>query len=332
MNKTLTISIAAYRVEKYLAECLDSFTDPRIACDLEVLVINDGSGDGIRDIAREYEKRYPEVFRLIEKENGGHGSTINRGISEAKGNYFKTVDGDDLVRPKGLYELVSYLRTAEADLVVTDFESFDNETGQVLQEMGTDFTGKKNRQCYSFDEISRYVYVNMHAAAFRTDILKGMGRQLDEHCFYVDAEYMMYPVPGVDTVVFLEQPVYRYRLGRDEQSMNIRNMQKNMAHHERVLTHLLEFYREEQARMTGAKRAYVAKGIARIAVSQIKIYLSYPADRTWKRKLRELEERLKQDYPAVYHSMSNPAVRLLRCTGYVLYPAASWLCRRAYKI
>ena len=102
MNKILTISIAAYRVEQYLAECLDSFTDPRIAGDLEVLVINDGSGDGIRDIAREYEKKYPDVFRLIDKENGGHGSTINRGIAEAKGTYFKTVDGDDLVHPQGL--------------------------------------------------------------------------------------------------------------------------------------------------------------------------------------------------------------------------------------
>lgn len=332
MNKILTISIAAYRVEQYLAECLDSFTDPRIAGDLEVLVINDGSGDGIRDIAREYEKKYPDVFRLIDKENGGHGSTINRGIAEAKGTYFKTVDGDDLVHPQGLYDLVAYLRTAEEDLVVTDFESFDNETGQVLQEMGTDFAGKKIGQRYFFDEISRYVYINMHAAAFRTSVLKGMGRQLDEHCFYVDAEYMMYPVPGVETIVFLDQPVYRYRLGRDEQSMNIRNMQKNMAHHERVLAHLLEFYRKEQTGMTDAKRAYVAKGIARIAVSQIKIYLSYPAHRKWKKKIRALEEGLKQNYPAVYHSMSNPAVGLLRCTGYIFYPTVSRLCRRTYKV
>ncbi len=332
MNKILTISIAAYRVEQYLAECLDSFTDPRIAGDLEVLVINDGSGDGIRDIAREYEKKYPDVFRLIDKENGGHGSTINRGIAEAKGTYFKTVDGDDLVHPQGLYDLVAYLRTAEEDLVVTDFESFDNETGQVLQEMGTDFAGKKIRQRYFFDEISRYVYINMHAAAFRTSVLKGMGRQLDEHCFYVDAEYMMYPVPGVETIVFLDQPVYRYRLGRDEQSMNIRNMQKNMAHHERVLAHLLEFYQKEQTGMTDAKRAYVAKGIARIAVSQIKIYLSYPAHGEWKKKIRALEEGLKQNYPAVYHSMSNPAVGLLRCTGYIFYPTVSRLCRRTYKV
>ena len=332
MKKILTISVAAYHVEQYLAECLDSFVDTRVAADLEVLVINDGSGDGISDIARGYEKRYPDVFRLIDKENGGHGSTINRGIREAVGTYFKTVDGDDLVHPEGLYELVRYLKEAEEDLVVTDFERFDDDTGRFLEKMTTDFDGKKYLHPYAFDDISKYVYINMHAAAFRTDVLRNMDRQLDEHCFYVDAEYMMYPVPWVETVVFLDISVYQYRLGRDEQSMNIKNMQKNKAHHEKVLAHLLEFYDESPAGMTEAKRAYLAKGIAKIAVSQIKIYLTYPADAAWKKKIRDLEKNLKSYYPAVYHSMSNPAVKLLRCCGYTLYPVVSGICRKAYQL
>lgn len=332
MKKILTISVAAYHVEQYLAECLDSFADPRVAADLEVLVINDGSGDRISDIAREYEKKYPDIFRLIEKENGGHGSTINRGIREAAGLYFKTVDGDDLVHSEGLYELIRYLRTAEEDLVVTDFERFEDASGKMLQKVTVGFGGKKYKHMYSFDDISKYVYINMHAAAFRTEVLRQMDRHLDEHCFYVDAEYMIYPIPELETVVFLDVLVYRYRLGRDEQSMNIQNMQKNMSHHEKVLAHLLEFYDDRQNGLTEEKRAYVAKGIAKIAVSQIKIYLTYPADAEWKKKIRELERNLKRNYTAIYHSMSNPAVQLLRFCGYILYPVVSKICRKAYQI
>ena len=65
--KQLTISIAAYHVEKYLPETLDCFLIPEVKEQLEVLIINDGSGEGINEIAREYEKKCPEVFRLIDK-------------------------------------------------------------------------------------------------------------------------------------------------------------------------------------------------------------------------------------------------------------------------
>ena len=100
--KLLTVSIAAYHVEDYLRETLDSFLIPEVTDQLEVLIVNDGSGEGVNEIAREYQTNYPDVFRLIDKENGGHGSTVNRGIEEAAGKYFKTVDGDDYVSAEGL--------------------------------------------------------------------------------------------------------------------------------------------------------------------------------------------------------------------------------------
>ena len=61
-----------------------------------MLVVNDGSSDRTVEIAEKYVQKYPDIFRVINKENGGHGSTINRGIEEARGTYFKVVDGDDL--------------------------------------------------------------------------------------------------------------------------------------------------------------------------------------------------------------------------------------------
>ena len=174
------------------------------------------------------------------------------------------------------------------------------------------------------------MYINMHAAAYRTEILKNMGRRLDEHCFYVDAEYNLYPIPFVKTVAFLEKPVYSYRLGLTTQSMDIRNMQKNCAHHEMVLTHLLHFYQEVKKHVSAEKRSYLAKGTARILTSQYKIYLSYPPAEEHKNQICAWEKRVKEEYPEIYKSVANPAVKMLRCSGYLLYPLASGMCRKAY--
>lgn len=334
MKKILTISIAAYHVEKYLSECLESFTAPDLADSLEVLIINDGSGEGVNTIARTFVEKYPSVFRLIDKENGGHGSTVNRGIEEASATYFKTVDGDDQVHPEGLRELITFLKKTTADLIVTNYQCFDDTSGHILQEEKNSFAKKQFRKIYSFDEIADKIYINMHAATFRTSLLKEMKERLDEHCFYVDAEYILYPIPHIKTAAFLEQTVYMYRLGMTTQSMDILNMQKNCHHHETVLKHLLEFYTDcchsNYVSISSAKKRYIEKGIARIATSQIKIYLSYPPNQKRKEQIQELETYLKKSHYNIYCCMTNFAVKILRFSKYHLYKFASFACRKAY--
>lgn len=330
MDKLLTISVAAYHVEQYLPETLDSFLIPEVKEQLEVLIINDGSGKGINEIAREYEQKYPQVFRLIDKENGGHGSTVNRGIEEATGKYFKTVDGDDRVEPEGFAELLNYLETATEDLVVTDYYRFDDSTGAWIDTKRHEFAGKQCEKTYQFEEVCNQIYVNMHAATYRTDILKQMSWRLDEHCFYVDTEYVLFPVPYIETVAFLKKPVYEYRLGVSTQSIDIKNMQKNCSHHETVLEHLLDFYRQDCQSLTEEKKKYVERGVARTLVSQYKIYLSFPKEKKWKRLIREKDKVIKREYPGVYCAVENSAVKLLRKSGYLMYPFASKACRKAY--
>lgn len=330
MDKLLTISVAAYHVEDYLAETLDSFLIPQVDKQLEVLIINDGSGEEISRIGREYQQKYPHVFRLVEKENGGHGSTVNRGMEEATGKYFKTVDGDDRVDPEGFADLLSYLETATEDLIVTDYVRFDDKTGKKIDTIGHDFPGKEYGKTYQLEEVCNRIYINMHAATYRTKLLKKMEWRLDEHCFYVDREYVLFPVPYVRTVAFLEKPVYEYRLGLATQSIEIRNMQKNCSHHEKVLMHLLDFYKKEGRSLSPEKRRYVERGVARVLVSQYKIYLSFPPEKKWKQQIQKKDQLIKKEYPGIYVAVENAAIKLLRKSGYWMYGFASKACRKAY--
>ena len=95
MDKILTVSVAAYNVEKFIRNTLDSCIAEEIMTDLEVLVVDDGATDATAEIVREYEDKYPQTFRLIHKENGGYGTTVNRSMQEASGKYFRLLDGDD---------------------------------------------------------------------------------------------------------------------------------------------------------------------------------------------------------------------------------------------
>lgn len=327
MKKLLTILVAAYNVGNYLEECLTSFIDTDFADSIEVLIVNDGSTDNTACIAARYEKKYPEIFRLVNKKNGGHGSAVNYGISEAKGKYFKTVDGDDWADTAALRELIGFIRVTDVDVISTDYWWIDDKTHKKIKEVKSTFKGLEYRKKYKFDRVCSKIYINMHAMAIKTEILQKNKIKLDTHCFYVDVEFVLLPVPYINTVAFLPKPVYMYRLGLPTQSVALSNMQKNCKDHEKVLRRVVHLYDGNKNIVSRPKKEYLEKSIAKLVASQIKIYLSYPASKENKKKIIRMENVVKKKYPEVYFKMTNKAVLILRRSNYMLYGIASAVLR-----
>ncbi len=99
---------ASLQFRKLFKQCLDSLV---IGGDeVEVIIVNDGSTDNTEEIAKEYCQKYPNIVRLENKPNGGHGSAINRGLSVAKGLYFKVVDSDDWFEEGAYRKLIKLLK------------------------------------------------------------------------------------------------------------------------------------------------------------------------------------------------------------------------------
>ena len=94
MTPFVTFVVPVYNAEKTLAKCLDSLVCQTLQ-NIEVLLVNDGSSDSSESIAKEYTERYPQLFSLINKENGGVSSARNLGIEIAKGEYLGFIDSDD---------------------------------------------------------------------------------------------------------------------------------------------------------------------------------------------------------------------------------------------
>lgn len=334
MEKLLTVVIPAYNAEAYLSCALDSLCDTEENGKLEILVIDDGSKDGTGALADRYAERYPETVRAIHKENGGHGSGINCGIKEARGRYFKVVDADDWVDTEAFSRLLKTLETAEDDAVVSGFYwCFDNGSGDPATfsrkaEMQEPFAGVVYGKSYVFDEIADRVYMKMHGITWKTAILKQLPLAIDEHCYYVDTEYILYPIPWVKTVRFLPDFVYQYRIGRAGQSVSPEKMVQNKKNYDRVLESLCAFYqkcRGEDIGCSAAKRRYIESGIARVAAGRVKILLSLPADREVQQLLIRVDRELLENYPGIYHANRNKAVKALRLSRYRLYRAAVWV-------
>ena len=333
MEKLLTVVIPAYNAEAYLSYALDSLCGTGENDKLEILVVDDGSKDGTGALADRYASRYPETVRAIHKENGGHGSGINCGIREAKGRYFKVVDADDWVDTEAFSHLLKALEGTNDDAVVSGFYwRFDNGSSDPATfsrkaEMQEPFSGVVYGKSYVFDDIADRVYMKMHGITWRTEILKQLPLRIDEHCYYVDTEYILYPIPWIETVRFLPDFVYQYRIGRAGQSVSPEKMAQNKNNYDRVLDSLFGFYRkcrDEDIGCSPAKRRYIESGIARVAAGRVKILLSLPADRQVQKQLLRLDRELLEKYPGIYHANRNKAVKTLRLSRYRLYRLAVW--------
>ena len=333
MEKVLTVVVPAYNAEAYLANCLDSLCLPDLQEILEVIVVDDGSADRTGVMADQYQERYPRTVRVIHKGNGGHGSGINCGITAASGRYFKVVDADDWVEADGLRNLIDFLARTVSDAVVTGFYwAYDDGSGHEEQfrrraELREPFSGVSYGRVYRFDSIAEKIYVKMHGLTLRTSILKEHRIQVDEGCFYVDMEYILYPIPFIETICFMQDFVYQYRIGRSGQSVAPRRMARLQDDYDRVLRSLFDFYTGCMAApiCSQEKCSYIARIIARAVAGRMKIFLSLPYGRASKTALTAFDQMVKRNYPNIYAANENLAVQLLRFSGYHLYPAAFWL-------
>ena len=326
MSKILSIVIPSYNVEKYLDKCVQSMLVDSILEDMEILIVNDGSKDSTPQIATGYVDQYPQTVRLIDKENGGHGSTINAGIREATGKYFKVVDGDDWLNTERLEHFIGLLKSRDEDVIASNFLCIQDETYDVLAEKHVTSDASLYGTACSMDKGEVKEVIKMHGLTIRTSILKENNITIDEKCFYVDAEYIAYPMPFVSSVYYDDEFIYMYRLGRNGQSMDIRSMQRNRAMHRKVLDSLLAFY-DTLPDMTAAKKAYIEKVIGQVMENQFQIYISMGTDKEIQKETAAWDRALQEKYPGIAASTTKKSIQLLRKTNYSILPIGSFVLK-----
>jgi glycosyltransferase involved in cell wall biosynthesis len=261
--KTISIIVAAYNMEDYLARCLDSVVDHKWDDTVEVIVVNDGSKDNTLQIARQYQTDYPQIITVIDKQNGHYGSCINAALPVAQGKYVKVLDADDWFDPQGFQYLIDKLQNLDNDMVITNYsrlytsgrtrhkrysssDLFDlRETSTSGSSIFPQYVAMHARIATSIALIRNSIfpqYVAMHAVTYRTELLRKMNYRQSEGVCYSDQEWSFYPLFFVETWAFVNADVYQYFLGREGQSMDPVVVKRNTTHVQVVGLHMLEYY------------------------------------------------------------------------------------------
>ncbi len=231
--KTITFAVPCYNSAEYMDTCIESI----LKCgdegdDIEIVIVDDGSQkDDTPQKADEWQARHPGIVRAVHQENGGHGQAVNTGLAHAEGLYFKVVDSDDWLDEGAMREIMAYLRAqrerAEAggeatDLVVGNYvyEKVAEGTRTVMHYRNVFPEGRE----FGWEEVGHFSqsqYLLMHSVIYRTELLRGMGLQLPKHTFYVDNIFVYVPLPHVKTLYYRDVDMYRYYIGREDQSVYV---------------------------------------------------------------------------------------------------------------
>lgn len=334
----LTVVVPSYNSEAYLNRCLDSLLPHRE--DLDIIVVNDGSKDRTAEVAQAYVDRWPESFRLINKENGGHGSGINAGLAQANAPWFKVLDSDDRFDEEGLRALLHLMKSFSPDdhmlpdLIVTDFVYEVHREKDGEEEVTTRQADFKNvfREAgfCSWSRIRSFRYdqlLMMHSLCYRTDLLKKINLKLPEKTYYEDNIYAYEPLPHVRRLYYLDVPVYLYFIGRDDQSINMGNVVKNVNMQIFVTEEMMRRVRLESVRPQRLQR-YMFRHLARM-IAMCVMPLGIEGTTESRRKIEMLWQELEEINPVVAKKLkATPMLSSQR----LLAKAGSYLNSQVYNL
>lgn len=322
-EKILTISVAAYNVEKYIEKNLYSIINSEVIDKIEVFVVDDGGNDDTFEIAKSFEMKYPNSIRVVHKENGGYGSTVNYSIKHATGKYFKLLDGDDWVNSDGLKTLVEYLERTNVDVVVTNFCTGSDDIKMRLVDLFR-LEGSEIKQISTYNPQKQ---LGMWSLTLKTEVIRAAGTILPEHCLYTDQFITLVPFSCAKDIKFLNTYVYCYRTDRQGQSTG---RASRIKHVDEAIGHCLffaDFYEKKKAE--GSKNCgFILQRAASLHKGSIKTILLMPINGQNLQKLKEHERRVREISSDVYKEAAKGTemgmmLKLLRETRYLTY----WLIK-----
>ena len=308
--KLLSVAIPCYNSAAYMRKSIES-----VLCGgdrVEILIIDDGSAkDDTLEIARSYEARYPGICRAIHQENGGHGEAVNTGIANASGLYFKVLDSDDRLDKEAFLQVLDKLSeyTGEEgsgeeplDLFICNFVY--DKVGQKRKRVMSYRSALPVDRVFAWKDAKRFVlgqYILMHSVIYRTELLRDCGLRLPDHTFYVDNIYVYYPLPYAKRLYYMDINLYRYFIGREDQSVHEEVMIGRIDQQLRVTRLMLEYYDLDKIQPAKLRKYMLSYLQIMMTISSVLAIRSGTAENMEKRD--RLWSDLKEQDPKLYQKL-----------------------------
>jgi glycosyltransferase involved in cell wall biosynthesis len=304
--KLLTVAVPCYNSAEYMEHCIETLLSG--GEEMEILIVNDGSTkDNTAEIADRLASEHPTIIKAIHKENGGHGDAVNTGLANATGAYFKVVDSDDWVDEKALKVILKTLRymvdnNKDLDMLLSNFVY--EKQGVKNKAVMNYRSAIKARHITNWDgsiNFSKFQYILMHSVIYRTELLKECEIQLPKHTFYVDNIYVFKPLPMVKKICYMDVDLYRYFIGREDQSVNESVMISRIDQHIKVAKIMIDDYANMTIESERLNKYMIQYLDMMMCIASVMLILAKTDEALEKKK--ELWKWLKTEHPKLHRKL-----------------------------
>lgn len=210
----LSVIIPAYNLEKYISNCLDSILSQIKTNNIEIIIINDGSIDKTEIVCQQYCQKY-NFIKYFYQENSGVSCARNSGLKKATGKYVWFIDGDDLIYP-GILDDVLAVLINDYDIIVGNMVKSYN--GKISSNV------KKNGIVLNDGNINLLsLWVNI----IKRDFINRNRFIINEQLNYTeDMDFVLEALTKTDSICFLDRVIYIYNQTRNESATKKKNSKR----------------------------------------------------------------------------------------------------------
>jgi len=235
----VSVIVPGYNAASYLEECLDSIRRQSLY-PIEVIMVNDGSTDGTKQIMERYCKNDIR-FRYFEQENQGLSEARNTGLRYADGQYIMFVDADDCLPEDALMNLCEKARRTDAEMVAGNVVLYyDGKT--------KDYTTKhpdSEENCTGEDFLCQVVrhgsFTTMvYGYLYRRSFIEQHGLRFEPGILHEDELWTPVALTRAKRVASIGSTTYLYRQ-HEASIMSSSKAEKRIASMEVVIRRLEEF-------------------------------------------------------------------------------------------
>jgi len=176
-GNTISVIVPAFNIAPWISRSLDSLL-AQTHQDLEIIVVDDGSSDNIREVLGGYCEQYPNI-KAIYKENGGVTSARLRGVEEASGDWIAFMDGDDYVEPQMYGRMLENALRCSADISHCEHQiHFPDGRIEFVHKTGDLFTQDHVMGLHDLLDNSR-VSLSLCTKLYRRELFEGIRDWMD---------------------------------------------------------------------------------------------------------------------------------------------------------
>mgnify|MGYP004514360639 FL=1 len=222
MNPLVSIVVPVYNGERYIDDCMKRLLEQTYA-PLEILLVDDGSGDGSGSICDRYAAAVSHV-RVIHQENGGPSRARNTGIAHAQGKYLMFTDVDDLLQADAVEKNVRIAEESDADMLMFGFWYYDVANDRkVTRPMKTSFCGSREeffRDCL-VETVETEVINAPWNKVFRREFLREQNLAFDPQIrIYEDLYFSLQAVSRAHKIAVNPELFYQYNVQTQGTQLN----------------------------------------------------------------------------------------------------------------